>query len=83
MNIKAMGELPPPMDEERYHCMKTNLAKRGIVVLQAVGDDARYLTDGLVAEASYGYGYILHLGRVPSASAMFEEVIHSTQAKIY
>ena len=25
----------------------------------------------------------MHLGKVPSASAMFEEIIHSTQAKIY
>lgn len=32
-----------PMSKEKYELMKSNLAKNGIVVMQATGDDLRYL----------------------------------------
>lgn len=84
MNTKVKdGEPINPMSEEVYNRMKAGLERNGIKVIQAVGDDERYLIQGLGAEASYSHGYIMHLGKVPSASAMFEETIHSTQAKIY
>lgn len=31
------------MSKEKYELMKSNLAKNGIVVMQATGDDLRYL----------------------------------------
>ena len=71
------------MPEKRYEAMKAGLAKQGITVYQAKGEEARYLIEGLGAEANYDHKYIMHLGEVPSASAMFEETIHATQAKIY
>ena len=71
-----------PMEAERYQAMRKGLLKNGIKTIQAQGDDLRYLR-AISAEASYGYGYITHVGEIPSASAMFEEVIHSTQARIY
>ena len=77
------GSPDNPMDEDRYAKMKEGLKRNGITVMKAEGDDERYLVDALGAEASYGNGYIMHLGDVPSASAMFEEVIHSTQARLY
>lgn len=70
------------MSKEKYELMKSNLAKNGIVVMQATGDDLRYLKM-LGAEASYGHGYIMHIGEIPSASGMFEEIIQATQAKRY
>lgn len=70
------------MPREKYVRMKHNLKNNGIIVMQAEGDDLRYL-QAINAEASYGHGYILHIGEIPSASGMFEEIIHSTQAKIY
>ena len=71
-----------PMDVQKYRKMCAGLKKNGIEVFEAQGDDLRYLKS-LGAEASYGNGYIMHVGELPSASAMFEEVIHSTQARIY
>ncbi len=84
INTKVIGDtVLNPMNKERYIKMKDGLAKSGIKVIQAKDDDLRYLQHGLNAEASYGHGYIMHIGEIPSASAMFEETIHSTQAKIY
>lgn len=71
-----------PMDEAKYSRLKAGLEKRGIHVIQATGDDLKYLQI-LGAEASYGNGYIMHIGPIPSASGMYEEIIHSTQARIY
>lgn len=62
--------------------MRDNLEARGVHVIQAQGDDLRYLYS-LGAEASYGHGYIMHIGEIPSASGFFEEIIHSTQEKKY
>ena len=72
-----------PMDLERYNKMREGLARQGISVVAAKGDDLRYLRDGIEAEATYSHGYIMHIGEIPSASALFEEIIHATQAKRY
>ena len=71
-----------PMDAKRYSRMREGLEHHGIKVIQAKGDDLKYL-DSIGAEASYGNGYIMHRGKIPSASAMFEETIHAAQARIY
>ena len=71
-----------PMDASKYQKLKANLEKQGVHVIQAEGDDLKYL-QAIGAEASYGNGYIMHIGEIPSASGMFEEMIHSTQAKKY
>lgn len=71
-----------PMDPSKYRKMKAGLNKNGIKTIEAKGDDLKYL-QSLGAEASYGHRFIMHIGEIPSASAMFEEVIHSTQAKKY
>ncbi len=82
-NIKRRGTLPPKMDEDRYNKMVNGLKKQGVTVLEAKGDDLRYL-DSLGAEASIGgITHIFHRGAIPSASAMFEEIIHITQSKKY
>ena len=83
INIKISNDVViNPMDKNKYRKMVKGLERNGIKVIQAKGDDLRYLKT-LGAEASYGNGYIMHIGEIPSASAMFEETIHSTQAKIY
>ena len=84
MNAKldAEGNITAPMPEEQYLRMKEGLEKHGVEVVKAEGDDLRYLmTRG--AEASYWDGRITHIGDTPSASAMFEETIHATQARLY
>ena len=81
--ISKYGKVVNPMDSKKYTRMKERLKNRGIIVVEAVGDDFRYLRDGIKAEATYSHGYILHIGEVPSASAFFEEIIHSTQARKY
>lgn len=83
INTKIVnGSVANPMDEARYNIMRKGLLKNGIKTMEAHGDDLGYLK-AISAEASYGHGYIMHVGKIPSASAMFEEIIHSTQAKIY
>ncbi len=69
-----------PMNEKLYTQIKDSLHRNGVTVIEAKGDDLKYLTT-IGAEASYGHGYIMHIGKIPSASAMFEEIIHSTQSK--
>lgn len=82
-NIKRRGSLPPEMREERYNRMVSNLQKRGVTVLEAKGDDLAYL-NALGAEATVsGTNTILHMGRIPSASAFFEEIIHMEQCRIH
>ena len=76
------GQSTSPMDETLYNKMKKGLEKNGIIVMEAKGDDLKFL-NALGAEASYSNGYIMHIGKIPSASAMFEETIHAQQAKTY
>ena len=84
MNSKldAEGNITAPMPENRYSRMKEGLEKHGVEIVQAEGDDLRFLM-ARGAEASYWDGRITHVGEIPSASAMFEETIHATQARIY
>lgn len=82
-NMKKRGELPPPMDEKLYRTMVAGLAANGVKVISAKGDDLAYLK-ALGAEASIaGTNTILHMGEIPSASALFEEIIHITQCRLY
>lgn len=74
------GQSTSPMDEALYNKMKKGLEKNGIIVMEAKGDDLKFL-NALGAEASYSNGYIMHIGKIPSASAMFEETIHAQQPK--
>lgn len=80
--LDANGNVTAPMNEERFRRMRSNLERHGLEVVQAQGDDLRYLIHR-GAEASYWDGRITYIGEVPSASAMFEETIHATQARIY
>lgn len=83
MHTKVSGtKVTNPMDPQRYQAMKKGLEKNGVTVTQATGDDLRYLLN-FGGEATYSEGVIRHIGEVPSASAMFEEVIHHAQAKKY
>ena len=70
------------MNEELYNTIVKNLLKNGITIIKAKGDDLRLL-QMLGAEATYSQGYIYHMGEISSASALFEEIIHSTQCRIY
>lgn len=70
------------MDENRYLKMKTELEKRGCPVVSAKGDDERFLI-AFNAEAITDENGIMHLGKVPSASAFFEETIHYAQIQKY
>ena len=76
------GQSTSPMNEAVYNKMKNGLEKNGVTVIEAKGDDLKFL-NALGAEASYSNGYIMHIGKIPSASAMFEETIHAQQAKVY
>lgn len=72
----------PPMDKKKFTKMKDNLEKQGVAVIQDAEGD-RFLAR-MGAEAltlSDGSGVIFQSGRVPSASAMYEEVIHVSQIR--
>lgn len=79
---KVKVEDIPPMDEKRFKLMKSNLERNGVKVIQDSNGDA--FLKHMKAEAltlSDGSGIIFHSGRIPSASAMFEETIHVTQIR--
>lgn len=80
--LESSANIPPSMDKERFSRMRNGLEQQGLEVVQAKGDDLRYL-QYRGAEASYWDGRITYTGEVPSASAMFEEIIHSTQARVF
>ena len=71
-----------PMPKDEYLTMAKGLERIGIHVLEAKGDDLAYLL-AVGAEGSYSQGYIMHIGEIPSRATLFEEIIHSTQAKKY
>jgi hypothetical protein len=79
---KVKVEDIPSMDETRFNTMKGNLEKQGVAVIQdADGDD---FLKGMNAEAitlSDGSAVIFQSGRIPSASAVFEETIHVSQIR--
>ena len=79
---KVKVEDIPSMDESRFNTMKKNLEKNGVSIIQDADGDA-YL-EYMGAEAmtlSNGSAVIFQSGRIPSASAMFEETIHVTQIR--
>ena len=80
--LDADGRIANPMNVARYETMRDGIERQGIRVIKAKDDDLRYL-EAIGAEATYGNGYIMHRGEIPSASGMFEETIHMTQARIY
>lgn len=79
---KVKVEDIPPMNETTFNIASTNLKKKGIAIIRDSDGDA-YLK-GMNAEAmtlSDGSAIIFQSGRIPSASAFFEEVIHTTQIR--
>lgn len=80
--LDAEGNITSPMNAEQYSRMRKGLERHGIEVIQAKDDDLRFLKYR-GAEASYWDNRITHIGEIPSASAMFEETIHATQARLY
>ena len=72
----------PSMDAARFDRIKERLSEKGINVIQDADGDA-YLK-AMSAEAmtlSDGSAIIFQSHRVPSASACFEEIIHTTQIR--
>lgn len=80
--IKDGTTVVNPMDASKYAELKTNLQKKGVTVMQAKDDDLAFM-QVFGAEATYAGGYIMHIGEIPSASALYEEIIHWTQAVKY
>lgn len=79
---KVKTENIPSMDSEKFERIKMNLKNKGIEIIQDNNGD-EYLR-AMGAEAitiSDGSAIIFQSGRVPSASATFEEIIHTTQIK--
>lgn len=72
----------PPMQEAKYSTIKSNLAKKGVAVIQDTDGDAFLKAMGAEAMTlSDGSAVIFQSTRVPSASAVFEELIHVTQIR--
>lgn len=70
----------PPMDEKKFETIRRNLENMGVAVIQDADGDA-YLR-AMNAEAmtlSDGSAVIFQSSRIPSASAVFEEIIHVAQ----
>lgn len=79
---KVKVEDIPSMDEARFNTIKSGLEKKGIAVIQDADGDAYLKSMGVEAMTlSDGSAVIFHSSRVPSASAVFEEIIHTTQIK--
>ena len=80
--LKNGTEEIPPMDRDKFLKIKNNLQNRGISVIQDEDGDAFLVA--MNAEAmtlSDGSAVIFKSGKIPSASAAFEEIIHTTQIK--
>lgn len=81
--LDSTGHIANPMDTNRYNSMNKGLSNKfGVSVFQAKGDDLRFLNT-MGAEAIYDGVQIMHRDPVPSASGLFEEVIHMHQAHLY
>lgn len=79
---KVKVEDIPSMDKSKFNTMKSSLEKKGIAVIQDAEGDAYLKFMGAEAMTlSDGSAVIFQSGRVPSASATFEEIIHTTQIK--
>ena len=80
--LKIETEEIPPMNRERFLKIKNNLKNRGISIIQDKDGDA--FLAAINAESmtlSDGSAIIFKSGKIPSASAAFEEIIHTTQIK--
>lgn len=72
----------PSMDKKRFDKIKTNLEKKGIKVIQdSEGDSFLKAMHAEAMTLSDGSAVIFQSHRVPSASACFEEIIHTTQIR--
>lgn len=72
----------PSMDKKRFNKIKTNLEKNGIKVIQDIdGDNFLKAMNAEAMTLSDGSAVIFRSHRVPSASACFEEIIHTTQIR--
>lgn len=73
----------PPMDKKQFDKMVAGLNKHGVEVRSANAEELAYL-NWLGAEATVlENNMILYSGERPSASAMFEEIIHLHQNAVY
>lgn len=66
-----------PMDSKRFKRIKRGCAKVGILIIQ--DDEAQRNLDYFGNEAAAINAHIILLRPNPSASAVFEELIHATQ----
>ncbi len=84
INTKVLNnKVQNPMQKDKYNKIRKSLEKQGIRFVAATdGDDLKYLLR-FGAEAVYSDGQIMHIGEIPSASALFEEIVHRTQEKKY
>ena len=79
---KVKVEDIPSMDEQKFNTIKSNLEKKGISIIQdADGDDYLEFMSAEAMTLSDGSAIIFQSGRVPSASAVYEEIIHTHQIK--
>ena len=69
-----------PMSRYEYDIIRRRLEKNGIAIVRAEGEELKYF-QALGVEASYENGRIVRIGETPSRATLFEEIIHSTQAK--
>ena len=72
----------PPMDGRTFERIKANLERKGVKIIQDEDGDA--FLGYMKAEAltlSDGTGIIFQSGRIPSASAVYEELIHVNQIR--
>ena len=83
INRKIVNGVPTtPMDENLYKKIVSNLEKQGCKVIPMLTeDDINFMTNVMEAEAIYDSEHIQHLGKIPNASALYEEIIHMAQAR--
>ena len=67
------------MDERRFERIKTAFERRGGMIISSPDIDRRLNNVGAEASTLNQSTILLKSGRIPSASAMFEELIHSAQ----
>ena len=85
-NKKAYTKINPsdiaPMDQKQFERIKNSLKKQGVEIIQDTDGDAFLKAMGAEAiTLSDGSAVIFQSGRVPSASAVFEEIIHVSQIR--
>ena len=85
-NKKAYTKIDPsdiaPMDQKQFEKIKENLKKQGVKIIQDADGDAFLKAMGAEAMTlSDGSAVLFQSGRTPSASALFEEIIHVSQIR--